>query len=150
MSELTLFGQKRSALATQLKNSVADTLAGGAGGAINRRISIKGNVFREIINGKEHNVNEDRAMNLVIVNAAPISRMYYASSYVEGEVVKPACWSSNGQTPDKEVPADTRQANRCLDCKQNIKGSGQGEGRACRFQQRLAVMIEGGIEGREI
>lgn len=150
MSEVTLFGQKRSELAVKLKNNLTDKLAGGAGGATNRRISIKGGVFREMINGKEYRVNEDRAINLVIVDAAPISRMYYAGSYVEGEAVKPVCWSSNGQAPDQNVPQDQRQASRCMDCKQNIKGSGQGEGRACRFQQRVAVMLEGDIESREV
>ncbi len=150
MSDITLFGQKRSELAVKLKNNLTDKLAGGAGGATNRRISIKGGVFREMINGKEHRVNEDRAINIVIVDAAPISRMYYAGTYVEGEAGKPVCWSSDGQAPDQTVPQETKQANRCIDCKQNIKGSGQGEGRACRFQQRLAVMLEGGIESREV
>lgn len=151
MTTMTLFGGTKSALATQLQDSLSDTLSGGAGsGSQNRRISIKGGVFREMINGKEYRVSEDRAMNVVIVNAAPISRMYFAGTYSEGEVTKPMCWSSNTQTPDESVPQDQRQASRCLDCPQNIKGSGQGDGRACRFQQRLAVQLEGEIEKREV
>lgn len=151
MTTMTLFGGTKSALATQLQDSLSDTLSGGAGsGSQNRRISIKGGVFREMINGKEYRVSEDRAMNVVIVNAASISRMYFAGSYVEGEAVKPMCWSSNTQTPDEAVPQEQRQSSRCMDCPQNIKGSGQGEGRACRFQQRLAVQIEGEIEKREV
>jgi hypothetical protein len=40
------------------------------------------------------------------------------------------------------VPEDQRQAKFCKDCKQNIKGSAaQGEGRACRFAQRVAVSL---------
>jgi len=148
---MTLFGGKSSALAAKLKDNLADTLSGGTGtGAQNRRISIKGGVFREMINGKEYRVSEERAMNMVIVNAAPISRMYFAGTYSEGEVTKPMCWSSDTQKPDDAVPQDQKQANRCLDCKQNIKGSGQGEGRACRFQQRIAIQIEGEIEKREV
>lgn len=151
MTTMTLFGGTKSALATQLQDSLSDTLSGGTGtGSQNRRISIKGGVFREMINGKEYRVSEDRAMNVVIVNAAPISRMYFAGSYVEGEAVKPVCWSSNTQTPDESVPKDQRQSSRCLDCPQNIKGSGQGEGRACRFSQRLAVQLEGEIDKREV
>ena len=38
------------------------------------------------------------------------------------------------------------QAARCMDCPQNIKGSGQGESRACRFSQRLAVLLEGAMD----
>lgn len=151
MTTMTLFGGTTSALAAQLRDNLSDTLSGGTGsGSQNRRISIKGGVFREMINGKEYRVSEERAMNVVIVNAAAISRMYFAGSYVEGGTVKPMCWSSNTQTPDEAVPQEQRQASRCMDCPQNIKGSGQGEGRACKFQQRLAVQIEGEIAKREV
>jgi hypothetical protein len=151
MSSMTLFGGKKSDLLSGIEDSLTNTLAGNGGGAQgNRRISIKGGVFRETIGGKEYRVSEERAMNVVLVNAAPISRMYYAGSYVEGETVKPTCWSSNTQTPDASVPQDNRQAQRCMDCKQNIKGSGQGEGRACRFQQRIAVQLEGELDKREV
>ena len=151
MSTMTLFGGKQSSLLNDVKDNLTSTLAGNNGAVQgNRRISIKGGVFRETIGGKEYRVSEERAMNIVLVNAAPISRMYFAGSYVEGEAVKPMCWSSNTQTPDAAVPQEQRQAARCMDCPQNIKGSGQGEGRACRFQQRVAVQLEGELEKREV
>jgi hypothetical protein len=151
MTTMTLFGKPTpvSPLLAGLTDSLTDTIAGGSGGG-SRRISIKGGVFREIVGGKEVRVNEERGMNVVIVNAAPVSRMFYAGTYVEGEVTKPACWSSDGDRPDAQVPADTRQASRCMDCKQNIKGSGQGESRACRYQQRVAVLLEGEMDKREV
>jgi hypothetical protein len=38
-----------------------------------------------------------------------------------------------------------------MDCSQNIKGSAsQGDGRACRFSQRIAVLIEGETSKREV
>jgi hypothetical protein len=37
-----------------------------------------------------------------------------------------------------------------MDCKQNVKGSGQGDSRACRYQQRIAVLLEGEVEKREV
>ena len=153
MSEMTLFKSNKAALALlgDVQDNLTDTIAGSSGGSMNRRISIKGGVFREIINGKEVRVNEDRAMNVVLVNAAPISRMYFAGSYNEGEVAKPMCWSSDTQTPDPKVPEDQRQSARCMDCKQNIRGSAaSGEGRACRFQQRVAVMLDGQLDNEEI
>ena len=108
------------------------------------RISIEGNVFREIIGGKEVRVSEDRAMQIVIVNAAAVSRTFYAGTYVKGQKSKPTCWSSDTQSPDASVPEDQRQAKFCKDCPQNIKGSAaQGEGRACRFAQRVAVVLAG-------
>jgi hypothetical protein len=153
MSEMTLFGKPTKALALLdgLEDNLTDKLAGnGGGGSLNRRISIKGGVFREIINGKEVRASEDRAMNVVLVNAAPISRMFFAGTYTEGEVTKPTCWSSDTQTPDPKVPQEQRQSARCMDCKQNVRGSGQGEGRACRFQQRIAVALDGSLDRGEV
>jgi hypothetical protein len=43
-----------------------------------------------------------------------------------------------------------KQSNDCLHCPQNIKGSGQGDSRACRYSQRLAVMIEGETEQEHV
>lgn len=152
MSEMTLFKNNKAALALlgDVQDNLTDTLAGSSG-SMNRRISIKGGVFREVINGKEVRANEDRAMNVVLINAAPISRMYFAGTYNEGEVSKPMCWSSDTQTPDPKVPEDQRQSARCMDCKQNIRGSAaSGEGRACRFQQRVAVMLDGQLDNEEI
>ena len=152
MSELSLFKNSSAlALLGDVKDNLTDTLAGSSGGATNRRISIKGGVFREILNGKEMRVNEDRSMNVVLINAAPISRMFFSGAYNEGEVAKPVCWSSDTQTPDPQVPEEQRQSARCMDCKQNIRGSAaSGEGRACRFQQRTALMLEGALDGSAI
>lgn len=151
MSAMTLFGNQDNTALTLLdgiEDTLTSTIAGSTGGN-NRRISIKGGVFRQVINGKEVSVNEERSMNVVLVNAAPVSRMFFAGTYTEGQVTKPTCWSSDTQTPAKEVPQENRQASRCLDCKQNVKGS-SGTGRACRFQQRVAVALEGEIEKKEI
>jgi hypothetical protein len=151
MSDITLFGKKDSRVASKfagIQSSLTSTLAGGPQG--NRRISIKGGVFREIVGGKEVRVNDDRAMNVVMIKAAPVSRMFFKGQYVEGEALKPTCWSSDQIKPDKEVPESQRQSSSCRGCKQDIKGSGQNESRACKFQQRLAVMIEGAVESRQV
>jgi hypothetical protein len=141
MSEMTLFKSSASTLALLrgLDDDLTNKIAGSGG---NRRISIEGGVFREFIGGKEVRVSEERSMQIVVLNAAPVSRTYYAGTYVKGQKMKPTCWSADTQTPDPQVPAEQRQASRCADCKQNIKGSAaQGEGRACRFSQRLAVAL---------
>jgi len=145
MSELTLF-KSGAALPDYLREAADDftkSLAGTSGG---KTISIKGGVFRMIVGGEEIAKNEDRAMNLVVVNAAPnVGRTYYAGAYEEGQVVSPVCWSADGKTPDPTAP--NRQSSACATCPQNIKGSGQGESRACRFSRRLAVVLEGDISG---
>jgi hypothetical protein len=150
MSEMTLF---KGGLPAYLQGTddATNALAGGEGSLGSRRISIKGGVFREFIGGKEYRVSEERSMNVVIIKAAPkVSRIYYAGSYTEGEAVSPTCWSSDSQRPDEKVKADNKQSATCLTCPQNIKGSGQGEGRACRYQQRLAVVIDGEVDKEEV
>ena len=150
MSDLALF---KGGLPTYLKNANADdatnALAGESLGS--RRISIKGGVFREFIGGKEYRVSEERAMNVVIIKAAPkVSRIYYAGTYSEGEAVSPTCWSADSQRPDVKVKEENKQSATCLSCPQNIKGSGQGDSRACRYQQRLAVVLDGEVDKHEV
>lgn len=144
MSDLTLF---KGGLPAYLKNITLDedtkAVAGSAG---SKRISIKGNVFRMIVNGEEIAVNEDRAMNVVVVRMAhKPSRTFYAGAYKEGETSSPTCWSSDSEKPDPAV--EDPQASSCADCPQNIKGSGEGESRACRYSQRLAVALPDDLTG---
>jgi hypothetical protein len=145
MAEITLF-KSGAALPDYLREVSDDftkSLAGTSGG---KTISIKGGVFRMIVGGEEIAKNEDRAMNLVVINAAPtVGRTYYAGVYEEGQVVSPVCWSAEGKTPDASV--DKPQSAACSTCPQNIKGSGQGDSRACRFSRRFAVLLEGDLHG---
>ena len=105
-----------------------------------------------MLGNKEVRTSEERAIGVIIIKAAPsVHRTYFAGAYVEGQNASPTCWSSNNQTPDTSVPADQKQAGKCMDCPQNIKGSAsQGDGRACRFSQRIAVLIEGETSKREV
>lgn len=121
-------------------------LMGGGGSTGMKRISIKGGVWRMMVNGKEVAKNEDRSMNVVIVAASPkVSRTFYAKSFSEGEITSPDCWSADGEVPDAK--AKNPQSKRCIDCAQNAKGSGQGDSRACRYSQRLAVTLANDIGG---
>lgn len=134
----TLFGTQVPALKLE-NDALTDALAGGGG--TSRRISLEGGAFREIIGGKEVNVAESRTMEIVIVNAAPVSRMYYAGTYQPGKTTPPTCWSSDTKRPDANVAQ--AQHITCNGCPQDIKGSGQNDTKACRFSQRLAVALPG-------
>jgi len=150
MSEMTLFSKGGNNLPAHLRNLELDdttkALMGGSG-ASGKRISIRGGVFRMIVDGKEVAQNEDRSMNIVIVAANPgVSRSFYAGDYEEGKNIAPDCWSNDGISPDTKVSEP--QASKCASCPQNIAGSAkQGGGRACRFSQRLAVMLENDMQG---
>jgi hypothetical protein len=126
-------------------SDIAKALAGGGAGG-GKRISTKGGVFRLYSAGKEVAAIEDRFLDVVIVAAAPkVSRTFYAGQYVDGQATAPTCWSQDGDTPDKAVK--TKQGATCASCPQNVAGSGQGQSRACRYSQRLAVVLANDIEG---
>jgi hypothetical protein len=150
MAELTLFSSGNT-LPAHLRNLELDAttkaLMGSGGGGSGKRISIRGGVFRMLVDGKEIAQNEDRAMNIVIVAAnAHVSRSYYEGTYEEGKNIAPNCWSNDGISPDSKVSEP--QAGKCASCPQNIAGSAeQGKGRACRYSQRLAVTLENDLQG---
>jgi hypothetical protein len=148
MSNVSIFGGEN--VPAFVKNrtelsAVAKALAGGAGASGGKRISIKGGVFRLYQGGKEVAAIDERYLDVVIVNAAPkISRIFYAKSY-DGEASAPDCWSNDGVTPSDD--AENKQHFKCEGCPQNIAGSGQNNSRACRYQQRIAVVLANDMEG---
>ena len=148
MSNVTIFNQ--DAVPAFVKNrtglsAVAKALAGSGGSDGGKRISIKGGVFRLYSAGKEVAAIEERYLDVVIVAAAPkIGRVFYMKSY-DGEANAPDCWSGDGEKPSAD--ASNKQAATCTDCAQNVAGSGQGNSRACRYQQRVAVVLANDMEG---
>jgi len=147
MSNITLFSSA-NVPAFARNNELSDTAKALTGGSVSntKRISIKGGVFRLVAGGKEVAAIDDRHLEVIIVKAAPkVSRIFYASSYDADNITGPDCWSNDGDRPD--ASAENKQATSCMSCPQNIAGSGQGNSRACRYQQRLAVVLENNIEG---
>lgn len=148
MSDIEIFNNPlaNSDLFKSLQGVNTNLLSGSGSGEERRRISLNGSKFREIINGEQMNVSKEDFMNVIILNAAPVSRTYYASAFDPSNPLPPTCWSSDSKVPAPEVAEEDRQATRCLDCKQNVRGSGQGDGRACKFGQRIAVVLEGQLD----
>jgi hypothetical protein len=140
---MTILANNPALVGTGLDEDTA-AVAGGMG---SKRISIKGGVFRMMVNGKEQAVNEDRSMNVVIVKMAHnASRTWYAKAYKEGDKLSPACWSNDAKTPDPAVTDPP--ASSCEMCPNSVKGSGQGgTGTACRLSWRTAVVLPGQLDG---
>lgn len=142
MSNITPFNAS-NVPAFARNNALSDTakaLTGGGTGQSMKRISIKGGVFRLVSGGKEVASIDERHLDVIIVKAAPkISRIFYAKSYDADNIVGPDCWSNDGEKPDPT--AKEAQSVTCMSCPQNVAGSGQGNSRACRYQQRLAVVL---------
>lgn len=130
--------------ALELDDTTKALMGGGGGGS--KRISIEGGVWRLLVNGKEIAQKEERNLNAVIVAASPkVSRTFYAGVYKKGQSTAPDCWSANGDYPDSTVKEP--QAKSCATCPQNVSGSGSGTSKACRFSQRLAVVLDNDIGG---
>lgn len=119
-------------------SETAKALMGHAAGG--KRISISGGVFRLLDGGKEIASIEERYLDVVVIAAAPkVGRVWYAGKYVKDQAASPDCWSADGDAPDASIKEP--QASRCADCEKNVAGSGEGNSRACRYQQRIAVVV---------
>lgn len=137
-SVVPAFAKQKSALAQALDGSLNNGI---------KRLSIKGGVFRYVAGGQEIAKIKDRHLDIVMVNAAPhIGRTWYAKEYdSDAKPEAPDCWSVDGAAPDKR--AKSKQSENCLSCPKNQKGSGKGESKACRYNQRLAVVLANDIGG---
>ena len=141
-SNVPAFAKNAELSATTL--ALAGNVNAGSG---MKRVSIKGGVFRLLASGKEIASIEDRHLDVIIVKAAPkVSRIFYAGGYdKDAAAAAPDCTSADGEKPDAGVK--NKQSSSCTTCPQNIAGSGNGQSRACRYQQRLAVVLANNPEG---
>ena len=145
MSNISIFNQDVPDFLKGGVNELTKSLAGNTVGG-GKRISIRGSVFRKVVDGKEVAKVSGRELNVIIANASKsVSRVFYAGKYNPDEIVPPTCVSNDGVTPD--TTDEGKQSSSCNTCPQNIAGSGQGTSRACKYARRLAVVIEGDTSG---
>lgn len=148
MSNISIFANNAAVPAFARNNTVSDLAKALIGNAFAnvKRISIKGGVFRLLAGGKEVTAIDERFLDVIIVKAAPkVSRIFYMATYDSDVAAAPDCSSADGEKPDAHVKSP--QHTDCMTCPQNIAGSGQKNSRACRFQQRLAVVQAADPEG---
>ena len=148
MSNISIFQQQNSVATTREVSELSKALADSGGGSTSRRITMSKGVFRRIVNGKEAGKVKDGFLNVIIINALPkVSRQFYATAFdPDAAPTLPDCWSNLGDVPDPK--AANAQSTNCATCPQNIDGSGtNGKGRACRFNRRIAVLLENDMSG---
>jgi len=145
MSEISIF-KNRDVSTTGKKAPSELTKSLMKQGSKLKRISPRNGIFRRIVNGDE--VGKLKSpLKVVLVGVAPsVQRTWYAKSYdPNAEAAPPDCWTNDGKAPDKT--AANPQSSSCEKCPQNIKGSGQGETRSCRFKRRVAVILVDEVGG---
>jgi hypothetical protein len=148
MSNLSIFKQA-GAVSTAAKRELSDLGKSLASVSNSRRIQTNTNgTFKRLVNGEQIGKAIRGEFNAIIVDALPkVSRTFYAGKYdPDAKPTLPDCWSNLGDKP--EAAAGNPQASNCVSCPQNVSGSGDnGKGRACRFQRRIAVILEGDDSG---
>ena len=134
-------GKRVTALSQKLATSRTST-------STTRRIQANINgTFKKSVNGDQIGEIIRGEFNAVIVNMLTnVSRIYYKDKFDPSkEATLPNCWSNQGDKP--EAAASDPQSPTCSECAMNIKGSGETGGRACRFQRRVSLMLEGDESG---
>jgi len=114
----------------------------------NRRIQANINgTFKKMVNGEQVGNAIRGEFNAIVVGMLTnVSRIYYKEKFDPNkEATLPNCWSNNGDKP--EAGASDPQHGNCADCPRNIKGSGENGGKACRYQRRVSLMLEGDESG---
>jgi hypothetical protein len=144
-NEVSIF-KNRDVAVTGKKAPSALTQSLMKGGAKLKRISPRNGMFVRVVNGET--AGKFKApLRVVLVGVAPaVQRTFYVKAYdPNAEATAPDCWTNDGQKPDASIKAP--QGKTCETCPQNIKGSGQGETRACRFKRRVAVILPEEVGG---
>jgi len=148
MSNLTIFKHQNELSADRVGGLTDLAKSLSSGGATTRRIQTNTNgTFKRIVNGEQIGNAVRGEINVIILHALPkVSRTYYANKYdPNAKPTLPDCWSNLGDTP--EAGGSNKQATSCTVCPQNVKGSGENGGKACRYQRRIAVLVEGDATG---
>lgn len=138
MSNLTLLDQDiPDFLQTAGVSELTKALAGRTGV---KRIVPKNGIFRKVVGGEEMGKVKG-TMDVIVVSASPnVGRIFYAKQWSpDAEPTAPDCFSNDGRSPDAGSTAP--QSSRCDTCAQNIKGSGQGSSKACRYSRRIAMTL---------
>ncbi len=128
-------------------STLGKALAGSGGMGYKDRLSIKGGVFRLVSGGKEIAAIEERYLDVVVIGATEhVGRIFYGQDFDEESVSAPKCQSDDGQVPNANVTE--KQHDNCNSCPMNVKGSGKGDTKACRYYQRLALVLANDMEGQ--
>ena len=146
MGEITIFDQPTEGGFVRRESGRLDRMGGGI---TSRRIKISnGRVFKKVVNGEEIGKAVDKQLDVIIVDwLIDPSRKFYVGAYDKNaKATLPDCWSNDGIKP--EASAKVPQAKTCMECPKNVKGSGfNGQGKACRYERRLAVLVTGDSSG---
>jgi hypothetical protein len=146
-NDVSIFTGQTGVSTERRQSALAQKLATTSSGS-SRRIQANINgTFKKIVNGEQVGNAIRGEFNAIVVGMLTnVSRIYYKEKFDPNkEATLPNCWSNNGDKP--EAGASDPQHGNCADCPRNIKGSGENGGKACRYQRRVSLLLEGDESG---
>lgn len=148
MTNLTIFKNPNAVAAAALPPSQLGEKIASKMGGYNRIATNTNGTFKRIVNGEQMGKAIRGEFNAIIVDMlGNPGRTFYAKEYdPDAKPTLPDCYSNEGDKP--EASATSKQATSCAVCPKNADGSGRnGKGKACRFQRKVALLLEGDTSG---
>ena len=146
-NDVSIFTNQTGVSTERRQSALAQKIATGSSSSTRRIQANINGTFKKMVNGEQVGNAIRGEFNAIVVGMLTnVSRIFYKEKFDPNkEATLPNCWSNNGDKP--EAGASDPQHSNCADCPKNIKGSGENGGKACRYQRRVSLLLEGDESG---
>ena len=146
-NDVSIFTSQTGVSTERRQSALAQKIATSSSSSTRRIQANINGTFKKMVNGEQVGNAIRGEFNAIVVGMLTnVSRIYYKEKFDPNkEATLPNCWSNNGDKP--EAGASDPQHGNCADCPRNIKGSGENGGKACRYQRRVSLLLEGDESG---
>jgi len=146
-NDVSIFTNQTGVSTERRQSALAQKIATSSSSSTRRIQANINGTFKKMVNGEQVGNAIRGEFNAIVVGMLTnVSRIFYKEKFDPNkEATLPNCWSNNGDKP--EAGALDPQHSNCADCPQNIKGSGETGGKACRYQRRVSLLLEGDESG---
>jgi len=146
-NDVSIFTSQTGVSTERRQSALAQKIATSSSSSTRRIQANINGTFKKMVNGEQVGNAIRGEFNAIVVGMLTnVSRIFYKEKFDPNkEATLPNCWSNNGDKP--EAGALDPQHSNCADCPKNIKGSGENGGKACRYQRRVSLLLEGDESG---
>jgi hypothetical protein len=146
-NDVSIFTSQTGVSTERRQSALAQKIATSSSSSTRRIQANINGTFKKMVNGEQVGNAIRGEFNAIVVGMLTnVSRIFYKEKFDPNkEATLPNCWSNNGDKP--EAGASDPQHGNCADCPRNIKGSGENGGKACRYQRRVSLLLEGDESG---
>jgi hypothetical protein len=146
-NDVSIFTNQTGVSTERRQSALAQKIATSSSSSTRRIQANINGTFKKMVNGEQVGNAIRGEFNAIVVGMLTnVSRIFYKEKFDPNkEATLPNCWSNNGDKP--EAGASDPQHSNCADCPKNIKGSGENGGKACRYQRRVSLLLEGDESG---